>query len=267
MKLKLLIFAQFIYFLGFSQIKAQINSIKLFSRGAQISRIENVKIKSGIDTLKITDLSPYLDEQTIQTKISGAQILNVKFSINHLKPQSDEPKLNKIKSQIKSIENDILDLKDQLSYLEVEYDLIMSNKKISTEEIIDIDDVKDFVDYFQSKMPNLITKITDSKEQIKKFEKVKNLLKKQEYELQKVKSKQTGEIEILYKSKQNRQSSMELSYHVYRCGWSPLYNMRASNIGEPIKFEYNAQVFQNTGVNWKNCKLTIATGNPILGGN
>ncbi len=267
MKLKLLIFAQFIYFLGFSQIKAQINSIKLFSRGAQISRIENVKIKSGIDTLRITDLSPYLDEQTIQTKISGAQILNVKFSINHLKPQSDEPKLNKIKSQIKSIENDILDLKDQLSYLEVEYDLIMSNKKISTEEIIDIDDVKDFVDYFQSKMPNLITKITDSKEQIKKFEKVKNLLKKQEYELQKVKSKQTGEIEILYKSKQNRQSSMELSYHVYRCGWSPLYNMRASNIGEPIKFEYNAQVFQNTGVNWKNCKLTIATGNPILGGN
>ena len=116
-------------------------------------------------------------------------------------------------------------------------------------------------------MPNLITKITDSKEQIKKFEKVKNLLKKQESELQKVKSKQTGEIEILYKSKQNRQSSLELSYHVYRCGWSPLYNMRASNIGEPIKFEYNAQVFQNTGVNWKNCKLTIATGNPILGGN
>ena len=43
--------------------------------------------------------------------------------------------------------------------------------------------------------------------------------------------------------------------------------MRASNIGEPIKFEYNAQVFQNTGVNWNNCNLSIATGNPILGGN
>ena len=267
MKLKLILFAQIIYSVSFSQINPRINSVKVFSRGAEISRSENIKITSGIDTLKITGLSPYLQDQTIQAKINGAQILDVKFDINHLKQQKDEPKLVKIKNQIKSVESDILDLKDQLSYLEVEYDLILSNKKISTEEIIDIEDVKDFVDYFQSKMPDLITKITDSKEQIKKFKQVKELLKKQEYELQKVSTKKTGEIEILYTSKQNRQSSIELSYHVYRCGWSPLYNMRATNIGEPIKFEYNAQVFQNTGVNWENCNLTIATGNPILGGN
>ena len=267
MKLKLILFAQVIYFVSFSQITPRINSVKVFSRGAEISRSENIKIKSGIDTLKITGLSPYLQDQTIQAKINGAKILNVKFGINYLKKQTDEPKLLKIKNQIKSVEGDILDLKDQLSYLEVEYDLILSNKKISTEEIIDIEDVKDFVDYFQSKMPDLITKITDSKEQIKKFKKVKELLKKQESELQKVSTKKTGEIEILYTSKQNRQSSIDLSYHVYRCGWSPLYNMRASNIGEPIKFEYNAQVFQNTGVNWNNCNLSIATGNPILGGN
>ena len=267
MKLKLILFAQFISFVGFTQITPRINSIKVFSRGAEVSRAENMKIKSGIDTLRITGLSPYLQDKTIQAKINGAQILNVKFDINYLQKQKDEPKLKKIKSQIKSIETDILDLQDRLSYLEVEYDLILSNKKISTEEIIDIEDVKDFVDYFQSTMPELIKKITDSKEQIKKFKKVKELLKKQETELQKVSSKKTGEIEILYKSKQNRQSSIELSYHVYRCGWSPLYNMRASNIGEPIKFEYNAQVFQNTGVNWNNCNLSIATGNPILGGN
>jgi len=267
MKLKLILFAQVLYFASFSQITPRINSIKVFSRGAEISRSENIKINSGIDTLKITGLSPYLQDQTIQAKINGAQILNVKFGINYLKKQKDEPKLLKIKNQIKSVESDILDLEDQLSYLEVEYDLILSNKKISTEEIIDIEDVKDFVDYFQSKMPELITKITDSKEQIKKFKKVKELLKKQESELQKVSTKKTGEIEILYISKQNRQSSIDLSYHVYKCGWSPLYNMRATNIGEPIKFEYNAQVFQNTGVNWNNCNLSIATGNPILGGN
>ncbi len=267
MKLKLILFANFISFISFSQITPRINSVKVFSRGAEVSRAENIKIKSGIDTLKIIGLSPYLQNQTIQAKINGAQILNVKFGINHLKQQKDKPKLVKIKSQIKSVESDILDLKDQLSYLEVEYDLILSNKKISTEEIIDIDDIKDFVDYFQSKMPDLITKITDLKEQIKKFKKVKDLLKKQATELQKVSSRKTGEIEILYYSKQNRQSSIDLSYYVYRCGWSPLYNMRATNIGEPVKFEYNAQVFQNTGVNWKNCNLSIATGNPILGGN
>lgn len=266
MNLILFILVQAITLVTFSQVTPRIKSVTVFSRGAEIHRTENIKIKSGIDTLKITGLSPYLQDQTIQAKINGAQILNVKFGINHLKQQKDEPKLVKIKTQIKSVESDILDLKDQLSYLEVEYDLILSNKKISTEEIIDIEDVKDFVDYFQGKMPHLITKITDSKEQIKKFKKVKDLLKKQESELQKVNSKKTGELEILYKSSQNRQSSIELSYHVSSCGWSPLYNMRASNIGNPIQFEYIAEVYQNTGVNWTNCNLTIATGNPILEG-
>tara|TARA_Y100000766_G_scaffold113017_1_gene96979 strand:- start:3113 stop:4618 length:1506 start_codon:yes stop_codon:yes gene_type:complete len=248
-------------------VTPRITSVTVFSRGAEISRTENIKIKSGIDTITLTGLSPYLKDQTIQAKINGAQILNMKYGINYLKKKKDEPKLAKIKGQIKTIESDILDLNDQLSYLEVEYDLILSNKKISTEEIIDVEDVKDFVDYFQSKIPDLIAKITDSKEQIKKFKKVKDLLKKQESELQKVNSKKTGELEILYRSIQNRQSSIELSYYVSRCGWSPLYNMRASNIGDPIQFEYNAEIYQNTGVNWTNCNLTIATGNPILEGN
>ena len=267
MKFKTFILAQALTFISLAQVTPKINSVKVFSRGAEISRSENIKIKSGIDTLKLIGLSPFLQDQTIQVKINGAQILDIEFIINYLKNKKDEPKLAKIKGQIKTIEHDILDLNDQLSYLEVEYDLILSNKKISTEEIIDVEDVKDFVDYYQGKIPDLIRKMTDSNEQIKKFKKVKDLLKKQALELQKVSSQKTGELEILYKSDQNKETSIELNYHVNRCGWSPLYNMRASNVGNPIQFEYNAEIYQNTGVNWTNCNLTIATGNPILKGN
>lgn len=267
MKLLFILFTQLLSLSLIAQITPRIKSIKVFSSGAEINRLENVKIKSGIDTLKLSGLSPFVQSQTIQAKLDGAQILDIKFDLNHLKSQRDEPKLAQIKNQIKSIDSDILDLNDQLSYLELEYNLIVSNKSIGNHETLDIEDVKDFVQYYKSKMPELIGKITDTKQQIKKFKIVKSQLKKQQSELQKVQSKSVGEIQILYKSKQNRQSKIELSYHVYRCGWAPLYNMRASNIEQPIQFEYNAQVYQNTGVNWENCNLTIATGSPILGGN
>lgn len=266
MKIKLFVFSQLICLSLIAQLSPKIKAVKVFSKGAEISRSDNVKINSGIDTLKITGLSPFLQSQTIQAKLNGAKILDIGFTINHLKNQKDEPRIVQLKSQVKIIEQDLLNLSDQLAYLELEYDLIVANKKISEREALDIDDVKDFVQYYKTKMPELIGKLTDTKEQIKKFQTVKSKLQKQINQLQKVKSKQTGEIEILYKSTQNRQSKLELTYHVYRCGWTPLYNMRASNIGEPIQFEYNAQVFQNTGVNWSNCKLTIATGSPILNG-
>lgn len=250
-----------------AQFTPKINSVKVFSNGAQVNRSANVKLKSGIDTLKIQGISAFLNRQTIQAKVDGAKILDIKFNANHVKQIKDEPKLAQIKSQIKSVEKDLLNLNDDLVYLKIEKDLILSNKKISNEETLDVEDVKEFVAFYKSKIPALIRKITDTEVQIKKFNDVKLKLKKQVKELQKITALKTGEINIIYLSKQNRQASLELSYHVERCGWSPLYNMRASNIGEPIEFEYNAMVFQNTGVNWNNCNLTIATGNPVLGGN
>lgn len=266
MKTKLSLLTLIIKLSLFAQITPEINSVKLFIEGAEISRSKNIRIESGLDTLKIEGLSPFISPQTIQAKLKGAKILDVNFRINHLKSKKDQPKLTKIKSQIRDIEKDLLDLTDQLSYLEIEKDLILSNKKIRGEEPLDIEDVKDFVNYYQNKMPQLLSKITDTHQQINKFESVKRKLINQEREIEKVKTKRTGEVEILYQSDNVKTTMFKISYHVSRCGWKPFYAMRASNIDAPINFEYNALVYQNTGTDWKDCKLTIASGNPILNG-
>ena len=267
MRTKLTLFTLIINFSLFAQITPKINTVKVFTEGAEISRSENVKVKFGIDTIKIDGLSPFVSPQTIQARLNGSKILDVNYSINHVKSKKDNPKLAKIKSQIKTIEKDLLNLNDQLTYLEIEKDLILSNKQIRGEDPLDIEDVKDFVNYYQGILPELLSKITDTKQQIDKFEIVKNKLINQEREIEKVKTKRTGEIEILYQSDKVQKTKIEISYHVYRCGWKPLYNMRASNIDQPINFEYNAMVYQNTGIDWNDCNLIIASGNPILNGN
>ena len=266
MKNYFLLFFGLLIFSISAQTTPKIKAVKVFSNGAQISRVSNIKLKEGIDTLKINGISAFLNQQTIQAKVNGAKILDIKFNTTFTKKVKEEPKLAQIKNQIKTIEKDLLNLNDDLAYLKIEKDLILSNKKISNEETLDVEDVKDFVSYYKNKLPGLIRKITDTQQQIKKFNEVKSKLQKEVKALQKVSTKKTGEINIIYLAKQNRQATLELRYHVTRCGWSPLYNMRASNIGEPIQFEYNAMVYQNTGVNWENADLTIATGNPILGG-
>ena len=251
----------------FAQTIPKISAVKVFSQGAEIKRSQSIQIKQGIETIKISGISPFINNNTIQAKIPGVKILDVKFTINYLKETKDEPKLKQLKSSIKQIDLDVLNIKDQLEYLQVEYDLILVNQSIKGNSTLDVDDVKDFVFYYKSKLPELIKKITDNKHQLGKFQDVRNKLAKQQNELQKVKSSKTGEIEILVQSSKSTKSELNISYHVYKCGWQPLYNMRASNIDLPINFEYNAMVFQNTGVNWDGIELTIATGNPVLNGN
>lgn len=252
----------------FAQITPKISTVKVFSQGAEIKRSQNIQIKQGIDTIKISGISPFINNNTIQAKIPGVKILDVKFTINYLKEtkDKDKPKLKQLKSSIRQIDLDILNIKDQLEYLKVEYDLILVNQSIKGNSTLDVDDIKDFVFYYKKKLPELIKKITDNKHQLGKFQDVRNKLVKQQKELQKVKSSKTGEIEILVQSGKSIKSKLNISYHVYKCGWQPLYNMRASNIDLPINFEYNAMVFQNTGANWDGVKLTIATGNPVLNG-
>ena len=45
-------------------------------------------------------------------------------------------------------------------------------------------------------------------------------------------------------------------------GWNPSYNARVSDITEPLKLEYQAMVYQNTGESWEDVGLSIATGTP-----
>lgn len=247
-------------------VSLPIDQVQVFSNGAEIIRNGNARLSGGVDTIVVEGVSPFVNQNTIQGKIEGARILDVWFNVNYSKSPENSPALQKVKLDIKQVEVDILNVKDQLTYLEFEYDLIHTNKQIRGNNTLDIDDIKDFVFYYKSKLPSLIKEITNNKQQLKKFEEVLRKLKQQERELQNQPVQQTGEIFFVVQSS-NKSATIEVKYHVSRCGWSPLYNLRADKLNEPIQFEYNAMVYQNTGVNWEQCNLIIATGNPVLNGN
>lgn len=247
-----------------AQISAPIESVTVFTKGAQILRKTEINLNTGIDTIKIKGLSPSLNSQTLQTKLTGGKILDVTYNINYLYSATDEPKIAQVKRDIKKIEVDLLNLEDQLELLELKQDLIKSNQKIGGTTTLDIEDMKDFMFYYNQVLPELIKSITDTKQQISKFNVVKKKMIQQQKELQKTKTERSGEIEIIYQAVQKTSAELQITYNVRNCGWSPLYNLRAKDVSSPIDFEYTAEVYQNTGVHWKNVALNISTGNPVL---
>jgi uncharacterized protein (TIGR02231 family) len=45
------------------------------------------------------------------------------------------------------------------------------------------------------------------------------------------------------------------------------YDVRAIDITKPIQLIYKAKVFQSTGENWKDIRMNLSTGNPVVNGN
>ena len=53
---------------------------------------------------------------------------------------------------------------------------------------------------------------------------------------------------------------------VSNAGWYPSYDIRVDDIKNPVAIVYKANVFQNSGVEWKDVKLSFSNATPWVAG-
>lgn len=46
-------------------------------------------------------------------------------------------------------------------------------------------------------------------------------------------------------------AKIEVNYLTYNAGWYATYDIRASDIGQPVQLNYKANIWQNSGIEWK----------------
>ncbi|HET8963634.1 MAG TPA: DUF4139 domain-containing protein, partial [Chitinophagales bacterium] len=68
-------------------------------------------------------------------------------------------------------------------------------------------------------------------------------------------------------AEQSVTAKVEVNYITYNAGWYATYDLKAIDVSKPIELTYKANIWQNTGINWKNVLITCSTGNPALGNN
>lgn len=84
--------------------------------------------------------------------------------------------------------------------------------------------------------------------------------------MQESQNKSTSEIRIRVKAPAAGSATFQVNYLVANAGWYPKYDVRVKNINEPLQLNYKAEVYQNTGVDWKNVKLRFSNANPNQSG-
>ena len=114
----------------------------------------------------------------------------------------------------------------------------------------------------RNRLMELLNKKTELQKKLKKIDEQFSSLQQQVNELNTQQNKITSEITVSVSCKTNVNAKIFVSYMVNTAGWEPYYDIRAENTDKPIKLEYKAHVWQNTGYDWDNVKLSLSTGNP-----
>jgi uncharacterized protein (TIGR02231 family) len=251
------------------EIKVQVKQVTVYPDRAQLTHETTVEIPAGKSIVKLVGLSPYIDPQSIQVKGYGDfMILSVNHQNNYLQNLEDQPEIKNIRSQIEALQLKIEDEKAAISILKEKEAFLVANRAILVKETtFTIDQFKNVMDLYTNSMDQVTMSVLKKNRAIKDYETQIAALQKQIADKTGKQKLPSGEISVSVSADKPVSGKMTFAYVVSNAGWYPSYDIRVDDISKPVTIFYKANVFQNTGVEWKNVKLSFSNATPWVSGN
>jgi hypothetical protein len=264
----------FFGFQAFSQdlketvLTSQIKDVTLFLSGAQLFEIASGQIPSGESVILLKGLSPYLDEKSIQVKGQGNfTIQSVNKRLDFLSEKEVGEKVKALESQIGLIQKSQILAQNRLQVLATKSALLSANKDLGgSQSGPTMAELRAALDFFDAELTKITNEELKIKTEISDGETKIRQLRNQIGAIQESQNKSTSEIRIRVKAPAAGTATFQVNYLVANAGWYPKYDVRVKNINEPLQLNYKAEVYQNTGVDWKNVKLRFSNANPNQSG-
>ena len=258
-------------------------NVTVFMQNAQIFREAKVSIPKGTSVFVFNDVSPYISRPSIQASCLG------KFTITHTqyryfmdpqKTQKNEasPKvLRRLEVLQDSIQysqlrinqnNELLQAVDKESRLVINHPLLNGKSKSDSLELL-----KGTASFLRKEYQDLAQIRYDLSKKAKKLRDHHTRLQNEINELnalirnQSIQPPNQYHHQVIVTVYSNAASSgtLRINYLTGQAGWNPQYDLKATNHQSDITLVYKAQIYQNTGQDWKQVKIKVSNANPNQG--
>ncbi len=258
--------------ISFSQsdkpVDSKITRVTVFLNRAQITRVIKTRVEAGKTNLVVSGLTSQLDQQSVQVSGKGnIVILGIAHNQNYLNDFNIPKKLKVLKDSLEIAKRQLTIEQHQKDILTKEEQLLLNNQKIGgTNQNLTVNELKAMADFYRSRLGEIGISKIKSDEKIKVISERITRLNHQIREQSELHSRNTSEIVVSVSAEAAASVELEVNYVVANAGWYPVYDLRAVNTKSPVQLNYKANVFQSTGEEWNNVRLTLSTANPSLGG-
>lgn len=261
-------------------INAKLQKVTVYLQGADLHYTENVNLSAGINEFAFENISPYINQPSLQASIKNGVVMDVKYELVY---EEAKPKPTANKKYDKEIEQ-VLDSLEDLRYEEKDADnhlkaLTTEKNMLMNNRIIKGEPLKDSLQLLQQGMAFLKERLNAIYAEELKYEKIKdkiakvrNRLNNRHKALLLLQSGDgagySGDAKPIHKvlvtvyAENPTTTQLSFSYFVESANWVPAYDLQASSVNGTLKLNYFANVTQNTGLDWKNTQLTLSTSTP-----
>lgn len=251
------------------EIRAPLKHVTLYPDRAQLTHEGVVEINSGQTLVMLKGLSPYIDPQSLQVKGQGEfTILSVNHQNNFLQNLEELPEVKTIRAQISTLETKVEDEKAAISVLKEKEAFLVANRAVLvSEKSFTLEQFKALMELYTTSMEQVSTTILKKNRLISDYEKQISALKQQIAEKTGKPALPSGEVSVLVSADKALTARLIFSYVSSNTGWYPSYDIRVDDITKPVNILYKANLYQNTGTQWKDVRLSFSNARPWLSGN
>lgn len=249
-------------------LTSKIQDVTLFLSGAQVFENASGQITEGESVILLKGLSPYLDEKSIQVKGQGNfTIQAVNKRLDFMSEKEVGEKVKALEDQIELIRKSQTLSQNRLQVLATKSSVLAANKDLGGNQSgPTMAELRAALEFFDAELTKITAEELKIKTEIAEGETKMQQLQNQISAMQESQNKSTSEIRIRVKAPGSGTASFQVNYLVANAGWYPKYDVRVKNINQPLQLTYKAEVYQNTGVDWKNVKLRFSNANPNQSG-
>lgn len=249
-------------------IASRINKVTVFQKGAQVERLASQALQPGKYTLIFNGLSSQLEDQSIQLKAEGRiTVLSVTRQKNFIKQQQ-------VNDQIKELEQQQQDwiekiaVEDNLkTVLDQEEQLLLKNQQIKGEQAtLKAIELKEAADFQRNRLTVLYKERSDVLARKARLQSSLQKAMQQLTALHQKKDLSTSDILATVEVKEAGPVKFQLSYLVKEAYWQAAYDIRVTNITQPLALQMKAIISQHSGEDWQDVKMALSSGNPQQNG-
>jgi uncharacterized protein (TIGR02231 family) len=249
-------------------IQSPVTHVTVFRQGAQLSGDAVISVQPGTWNFVAGGLSPYIDPNSIQVRGEGDfMITGVAHRTNYLENPAESDAISTLRGKIKDLELKLEDegtalevLLERERFLKANYDVVANKSTITPEQF------RALMELYGINMETVKNAILMKNRVIRSLKEEKNKLDQQLAGTLDRSKMPTGEIVVTVSGSKPANGRLKLSYVVMNAGWRPSYDIRVDDISDPAVIIYKADIWQSSGIEWKDVKISLSNAAPMTAG-
>ncbi len=256
-------------------IEAPVTAVTAYQGRAAVTRSGSLDLPQGLHAVRFSDLPASIDAQTLQAKVGdAARLVNVEYQETPVPDPSGSPAMMALDKQLEAAQLALKSLEEDRAMLAAQTKLIEqigvraaadATRDGGTAQL-DLDALRRQLAFVQAERARLVTEDRAFAEKIKG----------QQREVAALEARRTamGQVERVARSAEitiavpdGGTVPISLTYLVSNAGWEPIYAVRGAADRSGVTIEFDANLAQRSGEDWKDVALTISTAQPTVRAN